>query len=136
MNRRRAVLAAAFFTATSDPRAAAATDVPVAEDYALNCSACHGRGGAGTPGVTPSLHGIGRLLALPGGRSYLARVPGVSQAPLSDARLARLLNWVLERYSGAPPAPLYTAAEIGELRASPLRDTRSARQALEDATAD
>lgn len=110
-----------------------AAGVPVAEDYVLNCSACHGPEGAGTPGVTPTLVGVGRLLQLQGGRSYLARVPGVAQAPLSDARLARLLNWVLERYSGAPPDPPYTAAEISELRAAPLRDTRSARQALGNA---
>ena len=108
-------------------------EVPVVEDYVLNCSACHGLDGAGTPGVTPTLHDVGVLLRLPGGRSYLGRVPGVAQAPLSDARLARLLNWVLERYSGAPPAPLYTATEIASLRASPLRDTRSARRALEAA---
>ena len=108
-------------------------EVPVIEDYVLNCSACHGLDGAGTPGVTPTLHDVGVLLRLPGGRSYLGRVPGVAQAPLSDARLARLLNWVLERYSGAPPAPLYTATEIASLRASPLRDTRSARRALEAA---
>ncbi len=122
-----------MFIAVGDSGPVAATDVPVTEDYILNCSACHGLDGKGTPGVTPSLLDVGRLLALPGGRSYLARVPGVSQAPLSDARLARLLNWVLERYSGAPPVPLYTATEIGELRAFPLRDTRSARQALDDA---
>jgi len=133
MNRRGLPFAVALFILTGVPGPLAATDVPVTEDYVLNCSACHGLDGKGTPGVTPSLLDLGRLLQIPGGRSYLARVPGVSQAPLPDARLARLLNWVLERYSGAPPAPLYTAAEIGELRAFPLRDTRSARQALEEA---
>jgi len=105
-------------------------EVPVSEDYALNCSACHGLDGAGTPGVTPTLHGLGPLLAATGGRAYLARVPGVAQAPLSDARLARLLNWVLERYSDAAPEPPYSADEIGRLRSAPLRDTRSAREAL------
>lgn len=114
----------------------AGVKVPVVEDYLLNCSACHGLDGAGTPGVTPTLHGVGSLLKLPGGRDYLARVPGVAQAPLSDARLARLLNWVLERYSGTPPVPLYTAVEIARLRASPLRDTRSARRNLAIPAAD
>lgn len=103
---------------------------PVWEDYALNCSACHGLDGAGVPGVTPTLHGLAALLAAPGGRAYLGSVPGVAQAPLSDARLARVLNWVLERYSGALPDPPYTAAEIGELRKMPIRDTVSARNAL------
>ena len=110
-----------------------AADAPLAEapeDYTLHCSACHGLDGAGTPGLVPTLHGVGDLLDTPGGRSYLARVPGVAQAPLSDARLARLLNWVLKRFSAVQPEPLYTAAEVGALRASPLRDPASARKAL------
>lgn len=107
-----------------------AAEAPVEEDYALHCIACHGADGAGVPGVTPSLTGIGALLEAPGGRAYLARVPGVAQAALPDARLARLLNWVLARYAGVSPDPPYSAAEIGALRRSPLRDTRSARAAL------
>lgn len=124
-----AALLLALLAPSASP-AAAGTAVPVEEDYVLHCSACHGLDGAGTPGVTPSLVGVGALLQAPGGRAYLGRVPGVAQAPLSDARLARLLNWVLARYSGTPPVPAYSAAEIGALRSHPLRDTRSARAAL------
>ena len=51
------------------------SEVPVVEDYVLNCSACHGLDGAGTPGVTPTLHDVGVLLRLPGGRSYLGGCP-------------------------------------------------------------
>ncbi len=106
--------------------APARAEPPVEEDYLLHCSACHGMDGAGTP-VTPTLVGIGWLLEAKGGRAYLARVPGVAQAPLSDARLARLLNWTLERYSGKRPDPPYAASEVGELRRAPLRDPLSAR---------
>jgi mono/diheme cytochrome c family protein len=119
--------ALALVAATSGAYAA---DVPVWEDYVLSCSACHGLDGAGTPGVTPTLHDLAPLLDTPGGRAYLGRVPGVAQAPLSDERLARVLNWVLERYSGREPEPPYTAREIGALRAEPLRDTVAARAAL------
>lgn len=112
------------------PAAAGASGAPVEEDYTLHCSACHGADGRGTPGVTPTLIGVGALLDAPGGRAYLGRVPGVAQAPLSDARLARLLNWVLARYSGAPPDPPYTPAEMRALRRRPLRDTRAARAGL------
>lgn len=101
-----------------------------AEDYALHCSACHRLDGTGTPGVVPSLHGAGALLVTPEGRRYLARVPGVAQAPLSDARLARLLGWVLLSFSGVSPEPPYAADEVGALRASPLRDPLAARRAL------
>ena len=75
------------------------------EDYLLHCTACHGTDGAGTPGVTPGVRDLAAILAVDGGRAYLARVPGVAQAPLSDARLARLLNFVLEHYSGVTPEP-------------------------------
>ncbi|MGH0028835.1 MAG: c-type cytochrome [Myxococcota bacterium] len=125
---RRVAAALGLLWAAAQP--ALAGTPPVEEDYWLQCAACHGADGGGTPGVTPSLREVGPLLAAPGGRAYLARVPGVAQAPLSDARLARLLNWVLEHQAGAPPRPPYSAAEIGALRSDPLRDTRSAREAL------
>jgi mono/diheme cytochrome c family protein len=111
-------------------RAAAEEPPPVSEDYLLHCSACHGLDGKGTPGVTPSLHEAGALLATPEGRDYLSRVPGVAQAPLSDERLARLLNFVLTRYAATEPSPAYSANEVGALRQRPLRDPVAARQAL------
>ena len=101
----------------------------------LHCAACHRLDGTGTPGVVPSLHGIGGLLATPEGRAYLARVPGVAQAPLSDERLARLLNWVLAEFSGTAPTPGYTAREVGALRLNPLRDPASVRETLQERTA-
>jgi mono/diheme cytochrome c family protein len=104
-----------------------AAEPPVREDYTLHCSGCHGRDATGTAGVAPTLHGLRVLLDREGGREYLARVPGVAQAPLSDARLARLLNWVLSEFSGVAPVPPYTADELGSLRKLPLRDAPAAR---------
>ncbi len=101
-----------------------------AEDYLLHCSACHRADGTGTEGVMPTLHGLGAVLAADGGRTYLARVPGVAQAPLSDARVARLLNWVLRNFSGVDVQPPYRSNEVAELRRSPLRDPIAARAAL------
>lgn len=101
-----------------------------AEHYVLHCSGCHRSDGYGVPGTTPSLHTVGRLLAAEGGREYLAQVPGVAQAPLDDRSLARLLNWAIEAFSGEAPTPPYSAAEVGRLRASPLRDPRSVRPAI------
>jgi mono/diheme cytochrome c family protein len=102
----------------------------VAEDYALHCSACHTAEGGGTPGLVPSLRELAPLLALPGGREYLVRVPGVAQAPLSPDRIARLLNWVLAQYSGLAVEPRYSAEEVEVLRRSPLRDPIGFRAAL------
>jgi mono/diheme cytochrome c family protein len=100
------------------------------EHYRLHCSGCHGADGHGARGVTPSLHGLATLLGLSGGRAYLAQVPGVAQAPLDDADLAALLNWVISEFSGTVAAQPYSAVEIGDLRARPLRDPAAARSKI------
>ena len=103
-------------------------------EYALNCQGCHRADGAGTPGSVPPLAGsVSRFLAVPGGREYLVQVPGVAQAPLDDAALAGVVNWMLERFdkahipSGFVP---YAAEEIGRLRTKPLTDVEGARARL------
>jgi hypothetical protein len=103
-------------------------------DYALECQGCHRADGEGTPGSVPPLGGsVARFLAVPGGRDYLVQVPGVAQAPLDDAGLAALLNWMLPHFDRAhvPPdfAP-YTAAEVGRLRQRPLTDVERVRARL------
>lgn len=98
-----------------------------AEAYQLHCSGCHGVDGRGDERIIPSLHGLAPLLSAPGGREYLARVPGVAQAPLPSAELAVLLNWVLQTFSGATGIEPYRAQEIEVLRRRPLRDPVAAR---------
>jgi mono/diheme cytochrome c family protein len=103
---------------------------PEAESYVLHCSGCHRLDGSGVEGVAPDLREIGPLMDSPAGRDYLVRVPGVAQAPMNDADLARLLNWVLVNLAGRVPAPAYTASEVASLRREPLRDPLAARRAL------
>ncbi|MDB5577063.1 MAG: cytochrome [Bradyrhizobium sp.] len=107
---------------------------PAWTDWALNCQGCHRADGSGSPGGAPPLHGVGTFLRLPGGRDYLARVPGVLGAPLGDAAVARLLNWMLQRYdpTGVPTGHTpYTASEIARYRRSPLGiDARARRRQL------
>ena len=105
---------------------------PVREDYVLHCSACHGPTGTGVDGVVPGLDAVGDILSRPGGRDYLMRVPGAAQAPLDDARLARLLGWIVEHFGGVAAEPAFTAAEVGLARRAPLRDPATARRALFD----
>jgi len=128
--RKAARAAAALLCGAAAPAAAFAPAV----EYALHCQGCHLADGSATPGSVPALAGsVGPLARTPGGRAYLARVPGVAHAPLGDAELAALLSWVVERFGGAdvPPdfAP-YTADEIRRLRRDPLVDVDSARRAL------
>ena len=98
-------------------------------DYVLSCAGCHKLDGSGSARV-PSLHDTGAVLARGGGRDYLLRVPGAAQAPLSDARLAAVLNFVLTEFGGAAPQPPFSADEVAAARATPLRDPRSVRAAL------
>jgi hypothetical protein len=110
--------------AMSDPRS----------DYLLHCAGCHRPDGTGLPPDVPSLVGsLGQMVASPAGRDYLARVPGAAQAPLTDAGLASVLNWVLKEFNAdtlpAAFAPL-RSREVGESRSRVLADPIKARREL------
>jgi hypothetical protein len=103
-------------------------------DYVLQCMGCHLEDGSGAPGRVPALAGVGRFLRVAGGRDYLVRVPGVAHAPLDDAALAALLNWMLARFdppaAAAPDFVAFGAPEVARLRAVPLADAAAERRAL------
>jgi len=105
------------------------------QHWTLNCQGCHRPDGTGSEATAPSLAGtVAKFLAVPGGREYLGRVPGVATSPLSNDDLAEVLNWMLWRFD-APHIPAdftpYTAAEIGTLRTQPLRiEASSVRKEL------
>lgn len=65
------------------------------------------------------------MLSAPEMRSYLVRVPGASQAPLSDADLADVMNWILEEFNADTLPKNFrqlTTAEVSAARANPLAD--------------
>ncbi len=102
--------------------------------YTLHCSGCHGADGHGVPekGI-PDLHQSGSYVGIPAGRSYLVQVPGLSQSRLDDATAARLLNYVLQRFSADQlPADFkpYTTEEVTLLRADKASDAETRRQAI------
>lgn len=103
-------------------------------DYVLHCMGCHLEDGSGAAGRVPSLSGVGRFLGVPAGRAYLVRVPGSAHAPLDDAALAALLNWMLSRFDPyavvAPGFTPYEAAEVARHRATPLADADAERRRL------
>lgn len=98
-------------------------------DYILNCAGCHRMDGSGSRTV-PSLLGMVELRDKRGAREYWVQVPGAAQAPLSDARLAALMNWLLGRFAGERPKPAYTAEEVKRLRRTPLRDPIARRDQI------
>lgn len=103
-------------------------------DYVLHCMGCHLEDGSGAPGRIPTLAGVGRFLRVPSGRAYLVRVPGSSHAPLDDAALAALLNWMLLRFdpdaTTAPAFRPYDADEVARHRATPLSNADAERRRL------
>lgn len=103
-------------------------------DYMLHCMGCHLMTGEGLPPDIPPLDGdLGRILAVPGGRDYLIRVPGAAQSLMSDARLAEVINWMLNEFSIATLpddfAP-YDEAEVALHRPNAFIDPIAARAAL------
>lgn len=127
--------------------AAVATPVPGAADampgvanpprarqnWILACQGCHRADATGTAQTTPTMAGyVAQFLHVPGGREYLAQVPGVATAALSDDALAEVLNWSLIRFDPAHvPGDFkpYTPAEVGRLRLKPLRTEAAAVRA-------
>ena len=103
-------------------------------NYQLQCMGCHRASGEGEAGKVPSLRRtLVPLSAFPEGRDFVMRVPGVAQAPLSDADVAALLNWLARNLSDVPvPAGFvdYTAAEVGLARQHPLAGVRELRAKL------
>lgn len=94
-------------------------------NWMLHCQGCHQADAKGSAAArTPAMAGeVSRFLGVPGGRDYLARVPGVANAGLPDDQLAELLNWTLTTFDGAHiPAEFnpYTAAEVAAGRKAPL----------------
>lgn len=102
-------------------------------DYMLKCQGCHGPDGSGNLVNTPPLAGeVAKFLAIPGGRAFLGRVPGVASVDLDNQRLAEVLNYTLYRFDAAHvPAGFkpYSAGEVAVLRKAPLRLDRAETRA-------
>ncbi|MGQ9425434.1 cytochrome c peroxidase [Gilvimarinus sp. F26214L] len=106
-------------------------------DYLLHCAGCHLENGSGMPPHIPDLRvDLSYFAARPEGRSYLIRVPGVSQAPISDADLAEVLSWVVATFAGEQLAAPFSAAEVSQHRLNVLADPIKLRSKLLDVRAD
>jgi hypothetical protein len=114
--------------------AAPAYATPPDQLYTLNCWGCHQPHAQGIPGSVPRLaNSMGYFLHVPEGRAYLAEVPGVAAAPLSDHEVADVLNWMLLTFS-KPQLPdrfvPYTPEEIGKYRIHKLVNVSDIRREL------
>jgi hypothetical protein len=103
-------------------------------DYLLYCRGCHLVNGSGVPPEVPTLvNDIGKIVAIPGGREYIIRVPGVSQTAMNNDELSAVLNWVLAEFNADTTpenfAP-YTSEEVGAARQKVLVDPLKFRASL------
>jgi mono/diheme cytochrome c family protein len=113
---------------------AARAEQPAEVNYLLHCMGCHLADGSGGAPDVPDIRGeMGCLLSVEGGREYLVQVPGASQAPISDAELAAVVNYLLETFNAdtlpADYAPL-TEDEVAKWRDDWLPDVAAERKEL------
>ena len=135
MRRTLTWLTLAFLSGASASSTAAGTVLHGAHlDYVMHCQGCHLEDGRATTDVVPALMGsVGSFMGVPGGREYMVRVPGSANAPISDARLAELLNWMVERFGGQQTPRnwrRYTTEEVAQQRYLPLLDLEANRAEL------
>lgn len=103
-------------------------------NYQIRCMGCHLPDGSGTPGRVPSVRrSLVLFSAIPEGRDYVIRVPGVAQSPLSDADTAALLNWMARNLTDVKVSTNFTdysETEVHGLRDRPLAQVKALRARL------
>jgi hypothetical protein len=108
--------------------------MPVATQYALHCSGCHGLAGHGlaSNGI-PDLSEAWRYAGSAAGRNYLVAVPGVAASRLNDEDAAAMLNWVISQFCSGNLASgftHFTAAEVASERRNIASDAPRRRLQL------
>ena len=138
MRRRYLLKVAATLVATlpgavgAEPSQQTAGTTSAELDYLQYCSGCHQSDGRGSVGnqVPPLPGSVGHFARIASGRVFVIQVGGVAQAPISDAAVAALLNWMLPAFDKANlPGDFtpYTAAEVEAARATRPADLAAAR---------
>jgi mono/diheme cytochrome c family protein len=108
--------------------------MPVATQYVLHCSGCHGLEGHGlaSNGI-PDLSEAWRYANTSAGRKYLISVPGVAASRLNNHDAAAMLNWVITSFCNEtlPPGFIhFTAAEVASGRKNIASDAPRRRLQL------
>ena len=129
---RSLILLTACLCAAAPAHRAGASDSAqrVVYEYQMHCQGCHTPDGVGAGNVPRMKDFVGTFLRTQVGREYLVRVPGSATSALADARLAAVLNWIIDTFAGdSRPEDFrrYTAKEVGVLRQSPLNEVEAYR---------
>tara|TARA_B100001250_G_scaffold176724_1_gene151840 strand:+ start:3028 stop:3459 length:432 start_codon:yes stop_codon:yes gene_type:complete len=100
-------------------------------NYLLYCSGCHRPLGEGNPPNVPTLRDeLGYMMSVEAMRGYLARVPGSAHAPISNAQLTNVLNWMLDEFNAKTlPSDFkkLTVEEVTKARSKVLADPNQYR---------
>ena len=100
-------------------------------NYLLYCSGCHRPLGEGNPPNVPTLRDeLGYMMSVEAMRGYLARVPGSAHAPISNAQLTNVLNWMLDEFNAKTlPSDFkkLTVEEVTKARSKVLPDPNQYR---------
>ena len=101
-------------------------------DYLLYCGGCHLENGSGDPPEVPDLRAdVDRIVNSPGGRAFMAQVPGSSQAPFTDDKLAGVLNYIVTEFNPELETfEPFTADEIAGYRGKVLLDPTKRREEI------
>ena len=128
---RRALAIALLLAATGAGVALAASEPSPRANYILRCAGCHGMEGLGTEvGGVPAFPGsVATLANDEEGRTYVVHVPGVVGSSLTEAEIAAVLNYVVERW-GETSAPAFTPEEVARRRAEPVPDVVAYRRTI------
>ncbi len=122
------------FSACASAPAGVRAEQPADVNYKLHCMGCHLADGSGGAPDVPDIRGeMGRMLGVEGGREYLVQVPGASQAPISDAELAAVVNFMLETFNAHTLPDDYvplTEEEVARWRADWLSEVAAVRRDL------
>lgn len=99
--------------------------------YLIHCMGCHLTDGQGQPPEVPAFGEDTLKMAMtPAGRAYLIQVPGSSQAPLTDAELAAVLNWLLDEFTSKGKFDKLTPEEVSHYRKTTLTNPAEIRSKL------
>lgn len=102
--------------------------------FMMECQGCHlSDGSGGVSNIPPLNNHVAKFLLVPGGREFLAQVPGVAHSALSDAEVTAVLNWLLTEFGPGEIAthyPPYTLEEVSRLRKTPLTEVKQKRASL------
>ena len=89
--------------------------------------------GEGKPPNVPTLHDeLGHMMNVNAMLGYLARVPGSAHAPISNAELTEVLNWLLEEFNAETLPKNFKKLTVGEVTEARTQILANPNQYRED----